>query len=143
MKSIARYTIAFTRVFTLVLVLASSGFTTILHFCAMEAFECCDTSGSSIYKTCHNRQVSAPVAGMSIQNVNDCRNAVVGGLAVVEAMVEKNSRVQNLEIHSVLTFTVVSPAPSNTSSCCFRYSYNESVSPPSVEKYVLNESLLI
>ncbi len=79
---------------------------------------------------------------MSIQNVDDCHNAVVGGVAVDQALVERDSKVQNVEVLSLLSPTFVSPAPSNTSSW-FNYSYSESVSPPSVEKYVLNVTFLI
>ncbi len=79
---------------------------------------------------------------MSIQNVNDCHNAVVGGFAVVQALVEKNCKAQNVEVFSLLTSTFVSLAPGNISSS-FNYVYSESVSPPSVEKYVLNETFLI
>lgn len=142
MPSIARHTIAFGRLFTLLFFLASSGFTTIMRICTMEACECPDTSGTSDHNACPNEQAPASVASMFIQNVNDCHNAVVGGVAVVQALVEKDSRAQNVEVLSAITSTFVSPASSNTSSC-FSYSYSESVSPPSVEKYVLNETFLI
>lgn len=143
MRSIARHTIAFGRVFTLAFLFASSGFTTILHICAMEACECCDTSGARDHDACPNKQVPASVASVSIHNVDDCNiNAVVGGLAVFQALVEKGFEAQNVEVLSLLTFTFISPAPSNTSSW-FTYSYIESVSPPSVEKYILNETFLI
>jgi hypothetical protein len=80
---------------------------------------------------------------MSIHNVDDCHiNAVDGGFAVVQALVEKDIETQNVEVLSFLTSTFVLPAPSNTSSL-FTYSYLESVSPPSVEKCVLNEIFLI
>ena len=95
MRSIARDTIAFGRVFTLVFLLASSGFTTILHICTMEASECCDTSSVSDHDACPNKP-ALPVTGPSIQNVDDCHiNAVVGGLAVDQALVEKD--IYNLQ----------------------------------------------
>ena len=109
----------------------------------MEACECIDTSGASDHNACPNEQVPLPVAGMSIHKVDDCHiNTVVGGYTVVQALVEKDSKAQNAEVFSLLTSAFVSPAPSNTSSW-FNYSYFESVSPPSVEKYVLNATLLI
>jgi hypothetical protein len=143
MRSIAGHTIAFGRVFTLVFLLASSGFTAILHICAMEASECSDTCGASDHDACPNTQLPLPVAGISIHNVDDCHtNAVVDGFAVVQALVEKDSSAQKVEVFYLLTSTFVSPTPSNTSSW-FNYSYLERVSPPSVEKYVLNSTLLI
>jgi hypothetical protein len=84
-----------------------------------------------------------PVAGMSIYKGDDCRSSVVvGGLRVVLALVEKDSKVQNVEVLPLPISPFVSPAPGNTSSW-FSYSYSESVSPLSVEKYVLNETFLI
>lgn len=145
MRSIARNTIAFGRVFTFAFLFASSGFTTILHFCAMEACECecCDTSDARDHDACSNKQVPASVANVSIHNIDNCNiNAVVGGLAVFQALVEKGFNAQNVKVLSLLTFKFISPAPSNTSSW-FTYSYIESVSPPSVEKYILNETFLI
>jgi len=50
--------------------------------------------------------------------------------------------VQNVEVLPLLTSPFVSPASGNTSSW-FSYSFLESVSPPSVEKFVLNETFLI
>jgi len=84
-----------------------------------------------------------PEAGMSIYNVDGCHSTVVfSGLRIVMAFVEKDSKVQNVEVLPLLTSPFVSPAPGNTSSW-FSYSFFESVSPPSVEKYVLNETFLI
>lgn len=122
---------------------ATSGFTAILHICAMEASEYCDTSGASDHDACTNEQLPLPVADTSIHNVDYCHiNAVVGGFAIVQALVEKDSKTKNVEVLSLHTSTFVSPAPGYTPSC-FNYSYSESVSPPSVEKYVLNATFLI
>ena len=125
MKSIARHSIAFGRVLTLVFFLASARFTTILYLCMRETDK------------------ALPVAGMSIYNVDGWHSTVVfSGLRVVMAFVEKDSKVQNVEVLPLLTSPFVSPALDNTSSW-FSYSFFESVSPPSVEKYVLNETFLI
>jgi hypothetical protein len=143
MISIARHTITFGRVFTLVFLFASSGYTVILHICAMGACECSDTPDASDDDACTNKQLPLPVAGMSIHNVDNChKNAVVDGSDIVQALVEKDSKTQYVKVLSLLTSTFVSPALSNTSSW-FTYSYLERVSPPSVEKYVLNATLLI
>jgi hypothetical protein len=142
MRSIARHAIAFGRVFTLVFFLASSGFTTIMHVCSMDGCECPDTSGASDHDACPNKQEPVPVAGMSIANVDDCHNEVVGGSAVVQALVENDAPARTVEVFSVVISTFVAPAPNNTSSW-FNYSYSESVSPSSVEKYVLNDTFLI
>lgn len=109
----------------------------------MEASECCDPPGASDHHACPNDEESSPVAGASITSVNDCHiNAVVGGLSAIQALLEKDSKVQNISVLALLVPTFVSLAPRiNTSS--FIYSYSESVSPPSVEKYVLTAAFLI
>ena len=105
--------------------IVSAHFTPILHLCVREANK------------------ALPEAGMSIYSVDSCHSRViVGGLKVVLALVEGSSKVEKVEVLSLLTSTFVSPAPDNTSSC-FNYSYSERVSPVSVEKYVLNETFLI
>jgi hypothetical protein len=84
-----------------------------------------------------------PESGMSIYNVDSCHSQViVGGLRVVLALVEGGNKEQKVEVLSLLFSPFVSPAQINTSSR-FSYSFFESVSPPSVEKYVLNETFLI
>ena len=125
MKSIAGHSIAFGRVLTLVFFLASARFTTILYMCVRKADN------------------AMPVAGMSTYKGDACRSTVVfSGLRVVMALVEKDSKVQNGQVLSLPISPFVSPSLVNTSSC-FNYSYSESVSPFSVEKYVLNETFLI
>jgi hypothetical protein len=142
MKSIAKHSIAFGRVLTLVFLLVSSRFTTFLHMCVREASECCCvTSGARIHDARLDKTL--PIAGMSIYNGGGRQaRVVVGRMRVVLALVEKDSKEQNVEVLSLLTSSFVSPAPGKTSAW-FNYSYFESVSPPSVEKYVLNATLLI
>ncbi len=86
---------------------------------------------------------SEPITAVSFKNLDDCHvNAVVGGLAAIQALLEKDTKAQNFDILSLFISTIVPIAPStNTSSC--DYSYTDNVSPPSVEKYVLNETFLI
>lgn len=143
MKLFNKHILFVGRVVAILFFIASSGFTTILHICTMEASECCDPSGASDHHACPDEESSSPVAGASITGVNDCHiNAVVGGLSAIQALLEKDSKVQNISVLALLVPTFVSFASSiNTSS--FTYSYSETVSPPSVEKYVLNETFLI
>jgi hypothetical protein len=143
MKLFTKNIVSIGRVVAFLFFVASSGFTTILHICTMEAMECCDTSGASDHDACANAESPSPVAGASIQNVDDCHmNVVVGGLAANQAMLEKESKVQNVSVLDLFVSTFVSLAL-NTNTSSFNYSYSESVSPPSVEKCVLNETFLI
>ena len=78
-----------------------------------------------------------------MHNLDDCdMNVVVGGFSIIQALVENDSNAQNVEVASLHAPTLVSPQPSNNLSW-ITCSYSESVSPPSVEKYVLNATLLI
>ncbi len=142
MKSIARHSIVFGRVLALVFLFVYSRFETILHMCGREASECCYTaSGARDHNGCPDKAL--PVAGISIYNVNGCRSSVVvRSLRVVLALVEKDSKVQNVKVLSLFTFPSVLHAPSKTSSW-FNYCYFGSVSLHSAEKYVLNATFLI
>ena len=125
MKSIARHSIAFGRVLTLVFLLASARFTIILHICVKKPDK------------------ALPVAGMSIYKGDACHSTVVfSGLRVVMALVEKDSKVQDVQVLSLPISPFVSPPQGNISSC-FNYSYFESVSPPPIDKYIFNSTLLI
>jgi hypothetical protein len=84
-----------------------------------------------------------PMTGMSICKGDVCRSTVVfSGLRVVMAFVEKDSKVQNVQVLSLPISPFVSPPQGNISSC-FNYSYFESVSPPPIDKYIFNSTLLI
>ncbi len=143
MKLFTKNIVFMGRVVAFLFFVASSGFTTLLHICTMEASECCDTSGASDHAACPNPEKSSPVAGTAIKNADDCHiNAVAGGLSAIQALLEKDGKTQKVVVLSVLASTFVSLAPINNTSS-FTYSYSEGVSPPSVEKYVLNETFLI
>jgi hypothetical protein len=131
------------RIIALLLFIASSGFTTIVHACAMEATQCCDTSRARDHKACENP--FPLVAGPSVQREFDCHtNTVAGGLAGVQGLIEKDGKPLNnrLEVLSAVVSQYISFASSGTASW-LSTSYCTSVSPPSVEKYVLNASFLI
>lgn len=144
MKFFTKNIVVLGRVTTFLFIVASSGFTSVLHICSMQASECCDPSGASDHHACPNdEEQPSPVAGASIQNVDDCHiNSVVGGLSAIQALLEKDSQIQKVEVLSILTSVFASLEPVNNTSS-FTYSFTESVSPPSVEKYVLNETFLI
>lgn len=144
MKPFTKNIVSIGRIVAFLFFVTSSGFTTMLHICSMQASECCDPSGASDHHACPNEEEKpAPVAGESIQGVDDCHvNTVVGGLSAIQALLEKDSKVQNDSNHAPLVSTFVSLVPS-TSTSVVSYSSTENVTPPSVEKYVLNETFLI
>jgi len=142
MTSIARHSIAFGRVLTIVFLIVSSHFTAIMHKCVRKVSDCCCViSGEKGHDAFQKK--ARHVADMSIYIVDGCRSIVdIGDLTVVLASDERDSKVQNVKVLHLLSSPFVSPAPGNTSSW-FSYSFFESVSPRSVEKYVLNETFLI
>ncbi len=80
---------------------------------------------------------------MFVHNVGDCqKKTIVVGIAVYQALEEKDSRAQNVKVLSLLTSTFVLPAPGNISYCS-TYSCPNSISPSSVEKFILNATLLL
>lgn len=143
MKLFTKNIVFIGRAVTILFLVASSGFTTALHICTMEATECCDPSGASDHNACPGEPLAQPTTGVSIKTLDDCHvNAVVGGLAAIQALLERSDKTQNVPVLAVLASAFVSLAPDVTTSSS-NYSYSESVSPPSVEKYVLNETFLI
>jgi hypothetical protein len=143
MRSIARHTIAFGRAFTLVFLLACSGFATILHIYASEESKRCDASSASDQAACPNRQLPLPVARMFVHNVGDCqKKTIVVSIAVFQALEEKDSKAKNAKALSLLSFTSILPPPCNILYCSNCYC-TKSISPSSVEKFILNATLLI
>jgi hypothetical protein len=143
MRSIARHTKVFGRAFTIVFLLACSGFATILHICAGEISQHYDTSSTSDQAACPNRQLPLPVARMFVHNVGDCqKKTIVLGIAVYQALEEKDSKAKNAKALSLLSFTSILPPPCNILYCSSCYC-TKSISPSSVEKFILNATLLI
>jgi hypothetical protein len=131
------------RIFLAVLVLAaSSGAATVLHLCQMEAASCCSPTQTSNHDGCG--QPIAPPAGHSFKSDFTCHlDVVVGGLALKQALLEKENKpeLSIAAIPSVVSFASSSllqaDSPSHT------YFVAQTISPPSVDRYVLNGSFLI
>jgi len=141
MRSIARHTKVFGRAFIIVFLLACSGFATILHVYAREESKRCDASSDQA--ACPNRQLPLPVARMFVHNVGDYqKKTIVVGIAVFQASEEKDTKAKNAKALSLLTSTFILPAPCNILYCSNYYCTN-SISPSSVEKFLLNATLLI
>jgi len=142
MKRILQYSTSLHVVVLFVFLLASSGFTTILHECRVQPqMACCAVPDRMNEDECD--QNSAPKAGPSFESDQACHtNSIIGGLAVKQAIVEKDkiSKVQR-------TATLVVSLSSETSYSPFssrRFdSRTEAVFLPSVGKHILNSSFLI
>lgn len=131
------------RIFLAVLVLtASSGATTVLHRCQMEAASCCSPNRNANDDGC-DQPIASP-AGHSLKADFTCHiDVVVGGVALKQALLEKENRPES---HIAVIRNIVSLSSSSLLRA-ISYSHNlllsETVSPPSVDKYVFFGSFLI
>ncbi len=148
MKLFTQNIALFSRLFVGLFLLASSGFTAVLQQCTMESgqsrrfMECCSSSDESNLTECEVPQTTPSLAFGSQFTCHT--NTVVGGLAGTSALLEKKGKIQLSKLvewsGNVLQQTVFKPI-SNHSSTLNYFALN--VSPPSVEKCVLNSSFLI
>lgn len=144
MLKISKYLVPLVRTVVLLFFLGNSGFTSIVHLCSMKAAECCDTNIPGDDNMCQETPVAAP-QGEHVQSMLECHtNAVVGGLVDVQALVEKDSgsKTPSLVVHPVLIPLQLAASLCQAASW-FSSTYTSNVSPPSVEKYVLNSTFLI
>jgi len=142
----SKHIIRAARVFVILFLAANSGFTAVIRQCTMapiQAMDCCaassDRDGSPL-KGSHSQGETA-FTGVA----SDCHlSTVVGGLANVTALVEKDN--------SIRTASIVSPNPLLSDPTSFDSHSSQSVqfatpslafSPSSVEKCVLNSTFLI
>jgi len=130
------------RLIILLFFLSSTGFTSILNICAMEAAKCCGTSGRSDHEACHNE--SPPVSGVSVKDRFECQvNIVAGGLSGVSGLIEKEIKQRTETTEFVVIALSETAEASFAASTLLSLNHTTNTSPPSVEKYVLNSTFLI
>ena len=146
MRSINRH-IIFGRLFLLLFVVANSGFTAILYHCnmlnRMEAMPCCEIPGSGSTKASTGSQLPE---GSELYSVGfPCYTLhLAGGLQTHPSVLVRESSAKNLKTSCLVALDPaicsLSSSPQSTAS----YVASASNTPrSSVEKYVLNASLLI
>jgi len=141
MRSLARHTLAFGRVFALVFLLASVGNANGLRIRGAEPPERCYTFGVSDPGADGDGQLPLSRAVISLHNGS--LHIAVGRLVpLFQTLVEKNGTHQFIEVHPLFTSTSVSPALRYI-GCWFNLSYRKSLSPSSVKKHILNATFLI
>ncbi|MBM2840069.1 MAG: hypothetical protein HW412_597 [Bacteroidetes bacterium] len=131
------------RIFLAVLVLAaSSGATAVLHRCQMEAASCCSPNQNANDDGC-DQPIASPT-GHSFRADFTCHiDVVVGGVALKQALLEKENRPESniAVIPNIVSLgscsLVQADGPSHTLFLA------HAISPPSVDRYVLNASFLI
>ena len=128
--------------FAALVFLASSGAAAVIRECKVEAMSCCAPVSRANHDDCD--QPALPISRHSIKAQFTCHTtALVGGVAIKQALVEQQHKP---ELPKQIVFCIASSqsllsAQTNRSSSTFFLT--ETVSPPTVEKYVLNGSFLI
>lgn len=143
MKFDQSHILLFGRVMLIAVFLANTGFTAVLYSCKMDPATCCQTSRQSKHGECG---ASAIVhQRVSVESNFSChRSTVIGGITTAAALIEKEYQpLFNKAVQSV------SPQFMGNSPLSVAAPTSYSLSPPlaraipSVEKYVLNATLLI
>lgn len=148
MKFFARHTFTPGLVFVVLFTLSNSGITAVLHQCSMEkiqsdqSMECCTAPRAIDQAAC---EVPQGMPSPSITSQFTCHtNTIVGGLAGATALLEKENKTQLLKVDESAGIALRPNIYKPTINPSFSLSYfAPNISPPSVEKCVLNSSFLI
>ena len=146
MKFFSQHTIIAGRVLAVLFVVANSGFTTVLRQCTMKSdapIECCNVPGRSDPSSSDGIQKNA--SSPSIVNQFSCHTTtIVGGIASTSALLQKEFSKQiangsdlSAQLQPRATFTSAFDLITNSAR------FAATLSPPSVEKCILNSSFLI
>lgn len=134
------------RILAILFILANSGFTAVLRQCTMKSeapMECCSGSKESDEATCDGTQNQAGLR--VIESQFSCHTTtLVGGIASTSALLQKESARQSTMGNELCAqhqqhTTSTSAVDHSTNPAYFA----ATLSPPSVEKCVLNSSFLI
>lgn len=129
--------------FALLIFSASSGVTTLVHTCAVAKMDCCAPMSSSKQDSCDAS--ASPISGILLKADITCHtNTLVGGVAIKLALVEKEHQSrQNTTPVACIDPSSLGFSSTNQNPSQYQFALAVPHSPPSVEKYVLNGSLLI
>lgn len=144
MKTFSKHIVLIGRILVLVLFLTNAGFTAILNNCAMEYADCCETSDSQSHMQCE-MPMTPKTGSTSLQSAFQCHtSSVAGGLHETHALIGKPANTQTpvceIFVMDAEAFKETSAIPPQFQSLT---AYTQSVSPPTVEKYVLFATFLI
>jgi hypothetical protein len=140
MFSSDRHTRFIATVAAFLLILSSSGFTTVLHSCLMAERSCCNASMMA-----HMNGDEGAVPGKPVlkNNMSCCAVTVAGGLNTNPIVThDQHHGVQHLDLIVLLSPRTSSDEQQVLTHSTF-FSSSTATSPPSVEKYVLNATFLI
>ena len=146
MKIFTPHMILSGRILAILFILANSGFTAVLRQCTMKSdapMECCSIPEKS--DAASRDAVQKNGNSPSIVSQFSCHTtSLVGGIASTSALLQKESAKQNVKGNELCAQL----QQNTTSTSTFDHSMNHAhfaatLSPPSVEKCVLNSSFLI
>ncbi len=143
MKLFKKHMALIAKLVLVVTITASSGLAAVIHNCTMERMDCCGDSPNAGHNNCHLPGV--PSTGLTIGSDVACHvNEIVGGLAIKSGEVEKDKRSVPTRTAFVTIITSLYDSLRHTSGSSHALlSLAAALSPPSVEKCVLNASFLI
>jgi hypothetical protein len=145
MRSLTRHILIIGRLFVLIFFLANSGFTVVLYHCTMGDMDCCGTSDDDMSVACGMMDVPPTSSGPSITSGFNCLSVIIaGGLRTDPTVVEKESAARLLKVDLIAAFNPHSALSTGTPQVQpFSPVAAPDVSPPTVERYVLNSTFLI
>lgn len=143
MKLFTKHTAVIARLVLVFIFSASSGVTTVVHICCMSKMDCCDHSPCEGHDTCD--LPGGPSSGPSIGSDIACHvNAIVGGITLKSGEAAKDKKsVPMTTAFATITPSLCSSLSRTSGSSHALLSLTSALSPPSVEKCVLDGSLLI
>lgn len=126
-----------------VLVLAaSSGATTVLHRCQMEVASCCSSNRHANDDAC-DQPIASPTGHFFESDFTCHIDVVVGGVTLMQALLEKEHRPETniAVIPNIVSLSSSSLLQADSPSHTLLVA--QTISPPSVDRYVLFNSFLI
>lgn len=132
-----------TVVIALLVLLGSSGLTTLIRTCTMGDMSCCAGLSSVSKDDCDASAL--PALGVVLKADLSCSTTkLVGGLAINLALVEKENKLQ---MHATGFNSIAAPSfnveTTHSKPSHHHFAFNVPHAPPSVDRYVLNGSFLI
>lgn len=142
MKRLARHIRLLGSLAALLFVLGSSGVVVIIHSCTMvPQMECCQGMSNEMNADCSNQSQLPGIP--TLQSDMSCTTTtLVGGLTTNPGVVDGTRPVQKISVLVMPPDVCLSGVQALTSAVPIA-PFAQSISPPAVEKHILNASLLI
>ncbi len=142
MLRIARHINLLGSVVAFLFAFGSSGLAVVIDNCTMTTrMQCCQSMSDQTEGDCSN-PIQTPGIPSFHSDANCNGSTLVGGLTINPGVVDNNQLVQKISVVAVPMNDCLSYVQTLTSSIPI-VAFVESISPPSVEKHILNASLLI